>query len=80
MLHTHKIADRMEGIGLPRPQAEAIARAYAQALNQSSASSTHLFDTLACYETLIGGGVAEPLARALTHGFQDVCQELFGGG
>ena len=79
MLHTHKIADRIERAGLPPPQAEAIASAYAQALNQSSASNTHLFDTLKCY-ALIAGGVDQPLALALTHGFQDICQALFGGG
>ena len=80
MLHTHKIADRIEHAGLPRREAEAIASAYAQALNQSSASSTHLFDTLKCYQALIAGGVDQPLALALTHGFQDICRELFGDG
>jgi hypothetical protein len=40
----------------------------------------HLFDTLRCYQALIAGGVDQRLALALTHGFQDICQELFGDG
>lgn len=79
MIHTLRIAARLEAeAGFPRDQAETIASAYAQAINQSSTSSTHLFDTLRCFKTLISGGLSEHQARGLTHAFQDICRQLAG--